>query len=117
MDNFKKLVYKTMDDVMELEGCLDTYDYLYNINFFNEIVNNLYNIKENIPFDFSYYFNKFKKIEDRYNNVCDIIKNKDDIEDETEKIKIGMFMNIYIQDILDILYSIKNKMDDEKYNI
>lgn len=111
MDNFKKLVDKTMDDVMELESCLDTYDYLYNINFFNKIINNLYNIKENILFDFSYYFNKFKKIEDRYNDVCDIIKSIDAIKDETEKIKNGLFMNIYIQDILTILYKIKNEVD------
>lgn len=117
MDNFKELVDKTMDDVMELEDCLDIYNYLFNINFFNKIINNLYNIKENVPFDFSYYFNKFKKIKDRYNDVCDIIKNKNDIEDETEKIKNEIFMNIYIQDILTILYNIKNKMNDEKYNI
>lgn len=111
MDNFKKLVNKTIDDVMELEGCLNIYDYLYNINFFNKIINNLYNIKENIPFDFSYYFNKFKKIEDRYNDVCDIIKNIDAIKDDTEKIKNGIFMNIYTQDILTILYKIKNEVE------
>ena len=115
MDNFKKLVDKTIDDVMELESCLDTYDYLYNINFFNEIVNNLYIIKENI---FPDYSDKFKKIEDRYNDVCDIIKSIDAIKDDTEKIKNGLFMNIYTQDILTILYKIKNKMDnEEKYNI
>lgn len=106
----KKFIDTIFEDIYDLNDCLfmenlSGMEKLCIISFFNNIVKSFNNLSENIN-DESIILS-IKDINKRNDDVYDILSNLGDEENNTEKIKNKMFLNVYFQDLQNVLYKAK----------